>query len=106
MLAVPKLILQNRAGRVKFPRRPADRGDVGPVVSSGLELRERALKGLDRLPPFSAILNRLLASLAREDVSFAELASLIEKDTVLAGNVLRLVNSALYSLPGTVNSVR
>jgi HD-like signal output (HDOD) protein len=63
------------------------------------------LRGLDRLPPFSPILNRLLASLAREDASFGELAEVIEKDTVLAGNALRLVNSALYGFAGTVNSV-
>ena len=50
-----------------------------------------------QLPPFSPILNRLLATLAREDVSFLKIADLIEKDTVLAGNVLRLVNSALYA---------
>jgi len=48
----------------------------------------------------------LIASLAQEDVSFAKVADLIEKDTVLAGNVLRLVNSALYGLRGTVNSIR
>jgi len=47
-----------------------------------------------------------MASLAQEDVSFSKLADLIEKDTVLAGNILKLANSALYSLPGTVNSVR
>lgn len=61
---------------------------------------------LGKLPPFSPILNRLMASLAHEDVSFAKLADLIEKDTVLAGNILRLVNSALYGLRGTVNSIR
>ncbi len=46
-----------------------------------------------------------MASLANEDVSFSKVADLIEKDTVMAGNILRLVNSALYGLPGTVNSV-
>jgi HD-like signal output (HDOD) protein len=61
---------------------------------------------LGELPPFSPILNRLIASLAQEDVSFAKVADLIEKDTVLAGNVLKLVNSALFGLPGTINSVR
>lgn len=76
------------------------------ALGSDLDHRARALKSLERLPPFSPILNRLLATLAHENVSFAELAALIEKDTVLAGNVLRLVNSALYGLRGTVNSVR
>lgn len=47
-----------------------------------------------------------MASLANEDVSFAKVADLIEKDTVMAGNILRLVNSALYGVRGTVNSVR
>jgi HD-like signal output (HDOD) protein len=69
-------------------------------------LREKALRKLGDLPPFSPILNRLLASLASEDVSFNKLADLIEKDTVMAGNVLHLVNSALYARRGTINSVR
>lgn len=69
-------------------------------------VRERSLLALGQLPPFSPILNRLIASLANEDVSFAKIAELIEKDTVLAGNILKLVNSALYGLAGTVNSIR
>jgi HD-like signal output (HDOD) protein len=77
---------------------------TAPASSS--TVRERALRALSQLPPFSPILNRLIASLAQEDVSFAKLADLIEKDTVLAGNVLRLVNSALYGLCGTVSSIR
>ena len=78
----------------------------GVTTLAPLQVRERALRALKQLPPFSPILNRLIASLAREDVSFAKLADLIEKDTVLAGNVLSLVNSALYGLRGTVNSIR
>ncbi len=69
-------------------------------------VRERSLRALGQLPPFSPILNRLIGSLASEDVSFAKIAELIEKDTALAGNILRLVNSALYGFPGTVNSIR
>jgi HD-like signal output (HDOD) protein len=68
--------------------------------------RERALKAVGKLPAFSAVLNKLIVSLANDDVSFAELGGLVEKDTVLAGNVLRLVNSAAYARRGTVNSVR
>jgi HD-like signal output (HDOD) protein len=68
--------------------------------------KEKALRALGGLPPFSPILNRLLASLASEETSFSKLADLIEKDTVVAGNILHLVNSALYARRGTVNSVR
>ncbi|MGQ9916177.1 MAG: HDOD domain-containing protein [Bryobacteraceae bacterium] len=64
------------------------------------------MKSLDQLPPFSPVLNHLMATLADEDVSFARLADLIERDTVLSGNVLRLVNSALYGRRGNVSSVR
>jgi putative nucleotidyltransferase with HDIG domain len=69
-------------------------------------LKQQALRSLGSLPPFSPILNRLLASLAQEEVSFTKLADLIEKDTVVAASVLQLVNSALYARRGTVNSVR
>lgn len=64
------------------------------------------MKSLDQLPPFSPVMNRLMASMANEDVPFAHLAAMIERDTVLSGNVLRLVNSALYGRRGTVSSVR
>jgi HD-like signal output (HDOD) protein len=79
---------------------------MNTLTSPTTDYRAKALRGIGQLPPFSPILNRLLASLADENVSFARLADLIEKDTVLAGNVLRLVNSALYGLRGTINSVR
>jgi len=68
--------------------------------------RGRILRSLGGLPPFSPTLNRVMASLASEDVSFSSLSDLIEKDTVLAGNILKVVNSAMYGRRGTVNSVR
>ena len=68
--------------------------------------KEQLLAGLGRLPPFSPTLNRVLASLGHEDVSFSYLAELIEKDTVLAGNILKLVNSALYNRRAEVSNIR
>ncbi len=88
-----------------FFRGAADMKNVTVSVNAP-NVRDKALVALGKLPPFSPILNRLIASLANEDVSFAKVADLIEKDTVLAGNILRLVNSALYGLRGTVNSIR
>jgi HD-like signal output (HDOD) protein len=73
---------------------------------AGCGNKRKALEAVGKLPPFSPILNKLLASLAGEEVSFAKLGELIEKDTVVAGNVLRVVNSALYARRSTVNSVR
>src|SRR5271169_2937341 len=90
-----------------FFRHSSDKGTVtGSAVPSNVNVKEQALRALAQLPPFSPILNRLIASLAQEDISFAKIADLIEKDTVLAGNILRVVNSALYGLPGTINSIR
>src|SRR5450755_109784 len=78
-----------------------------PVISMpDAKLSQRAMAALGKLPPFSPILNKLLASLAGEDVSFATLGDLIEKDAVVAGNILHLVNSALYSRRATITSVR
>ena len=68
--------------------------------------RERALNSLASLPPFSPILNRLLATLASEDVSIAAVADIIEKDTVIAGNTLKIVNSAMYGRGSVVTSIR
>ena len=69
-------------------------------------MKERAIGALGKLPPFPVVLNRLLASLAGEDIPFVKIGELIEKDTVISGNLLHLVNSAVYARRGTVNSVR
>ena len=89
----------------------SDKPDVvssleGAVALSSQDLKRKALRAVGELPPFPAILNQLLASLAGESISFHRLGDLIEKDTVVAGSLLQLVNSALYARRGTVSSVR
>ncbi len=83
-----------------------------PAVAPGMTAenrqqlyRQKLQRVLNNLPPFSPILNRLLASLASEDVRFSDLASLIEKDTVLSGHVLRMVNSAAMARRSRINSI-
>ena len=78
---------------------------MGPHNAKPMSSRGRILRSLDHLPAFSPIINRLLSTLAKQHVSFVELGELIEKDAVLAGNLLRVVNSALYGLRGTVSAV-
>jgi HD-like signal output (HDOD) protein len=94
---------------VQLCRGADDKPDVAllsELKADTAALKERAIRSLRELPPFSPILNRLLASLAKEEVSFVKLGDLIEKDPVLAGNLLHLVNSALYARRGSINSVR
>ncbi|WP_031499799.1 HDOD domain-containing protein [Bryobacter aggregatus] len=79
--------------------------DILSVENKQLLYRPKLQRVLNNLPAFSPILNRLLASLASEDVRFSELASLIEKDTVLSGHVLRLVNSAAMARRSRINSI-
>lgn len=75
-------------------------------VDQRTQTRERGAKIIGSLPPFSPILNQLIGDLGKETVSYGKLADLIEKDTVIAGNVLRLVNSGLYGRRSTISSVR
>lgn len=98
---------------VQFSRGPADKthvvrfSETEPAAPPAADdLKRKALHSLGELPPFSAVLTRLLASLAGENVSFSKLGDLIEKDTVVAANLLHLVNSAMYARRGTINSVR
>ena len=68
--------------------------------------KDQLLSALGKLPPLSPVLKRVLASLEDENVSFGELARIIETDAVLTGQVLRVVNSPLYGRRATIASVR
>lgn len=58
-----------------------------------------------RLPPLSAVANRIVQQTAQEDVDLAALSRLIELDPALTVAVLRLVNSPFYGLPRQVGTV-
>ena len=78
-----------------------------PVSSEKTSLyKEKALESLRQLPPFSPVFAKLMESLSNENVSVSELADWIEKDAIIAGQLLRTVNSSAYGIRGTVASVR
>ena len=78
-----------------------------PVSSEKTSLyKEKALESLRQLPPFSPVFAKLMESLSKENVSVSELADWIEKDAIIAGQLLRTVNSSAYGIRGTVSSVR
>lgn len=68
--------------------------------------RDQYLKGLDRLPPLSPVATRLLGLLAHRDQNISELGSVIETDPLLAAQILKLANSALFGISREVVSVR
>mgnify|MGYP002414121315 CR=1 FL=1 len=69
-----------------------ERIEPGGRMTHGVQ--EKALGQLGKLPPFSPVLTKLMASLADEDVSFSEIAGCIEKDTVLADRKSTRLNSS------------
>ena len=70
------------------------------TIDRRADCREKALKVLADLPPFSPVLNRLLATLGDENVSYARVSDTIEKDTVVAGNILKVDFRALAARLG------
>lgn len=59
----------------------------------------------ERLPPFPALATKLLRVLSRDDPDSKEIVNLIRSDTALSSELLRIVNSPLYSFSGRVGSI-
>jgi putative nucleotidyltransferase with HDIG domain len=72
---------------------------MGPLLTS---IAARA----DELPTLPQIVVRLLTLLDNRETSAEDIHRVLERDPVLSGKVLRLVNSAFYGLPNKVTGVR
>jgi len=79
------------------PRRPETK-----VVN----YRVKLISAVNSMPPLPVVLNRVLGMLSDDRASAAQIAALIEKDSVLSGSVLRCINSAYYSVQTRVSSIR
>lgn len=77
-----------------------------PKPSKPVDYHAELLGIIDDLPPLPLVLDRLLQLLENADATSAQIATLIERDVVLGGSVLRCVNSAYYGLSATVGSIR
>src|ERR1700724_1941701 len=80
-----------RSGTLVWGEQPSvGAADLTRVSASArpLPVNERALHALHVLSPLTPVLHRVIASLAHEDISFAKVAELIEKDIALAGKIL------------------
>src|SRR5207302_5583876 len=91
---------------VQSGRVSADKPGSMTTVIAPPNMREQALKSLDRLPQLSPTVGRLLSKLAFRDVDFDELTEVVSRDTLLCGHILRTVNSAGFARARTINSVQ
>lgn len=60
---------------------------------------------LEELPPLSDTAARLAEAIEHPACSIEKLAAVVERDATLAQRVLKLANSAFYSVPGGVASI-
>src|SRR5438093_13722674 len=76
-----------------------------PERSAVQERFYRELMAVDRLPSAPEIAQRLLVAVNREDAHVSELIRLIVRDQSLVARLLRLANSAFFSVRTRVTSV-
>ncbi|MDW8354468.1 MAG: HDOD domain-containing protein [Bryobacterales bacterium] len=89
----------------------AEEGLCGPAVTRTFGSLPRIfaeeLRGLlDRLPVFPAVALKVLALAAAEDITFSKLEAALSSDQVLAGHLISVANSCLYSPRQTISTIR
>jgi HD-like signal output (HDOD) protein len=90
-------------------------GPIRPFVSATAERetsrkpermsREQALKKLSAIPPFPAVVRKLMSMVASDHSDMRMISEVLKADAVLAGESLRIANSALFALRHEVTSV-
>ncbi|MFO0742774.1 MAG: HDOD domain-containing protein [Labilithrix sp.] len=79
---------------------------AGMVAAALEDPRAReAVGGLSTLPSMSKVCGDVIDALRSEDVSFAELTVLIERDPAIAAKVLHLANASFFGLRRRTSSV-
>ncbi|TVR43637.1 MAG: HDOD domain-containing protein [Planctomycetota bacterium] len=87
---------------------PSGEGEDESGISTAYRrIREaEILAAIDRLPALPLIVQRILGSLGDEKTDARSLDALISQDMVIAGRVLKLVNSPFYIQRNTVTSIQ
>ena len=69
------------------------------------ERLKRIQKYIDSMPSLSTTANKVVQVCNQPNTSANDLNKIISLDPVLTGQVLKLINSAYYSLPNKITSV-
>ena len=76
------------------------------IQFNSLIKKEKFLKKINTLPPVPKILIKAREVMSDETKSLHDLAEILEKDQAMTARVLKIANSAYYSLRKPVNSVK
>jgi len=74
--------------------------------SGGGALKKRILRTVEDLPPMPQVAQKVRQVISDPDLSFNDLAKVIETDQAIAAKVLKIANSAYYGSVGNVSSVK
>ena len=74
-------------------------------TSTDRDLVESITAFIDTLPALPFVVQKIIALIHRDDTSAKDIADVISLDTALAARVLRLVNSALFSIANAVTTI-
>jgi putative nucleotidyltransferase with HDIG domain len=94
--------------------RPAALGEVVKVLTDYQDREEgqlgpaatRITERIKKLPPFPQVGFALLKEMSRENTNVDRLQRIISADSVLVARILRVVNSAYYSIPNRVSTIK
>ncbi|RMD76049.1 MAG: HDOD domain-containing protein [Lentisphaerae bacterium] len=67
--------------------------------------RNAIKKAMNRIPPLSPVVQKLIAILQTPNASAGDIEKIINSDPVLASRVLKLVNSSFYGLPHRITTI-
>lgn len=81
---------------------PRDAGSgSGPRITEA-----EVLAAIERVPSLPAVVTQILSMVGKERVDAHDMEALIERDMVIAGRLLKLVNSHFYGLPNSISSIQ
>ena len=104
--ASDELILESLHAAHQFISKPADQEIVVSTIERGLRLQEslanpilKSLLGsLESLPMLPEIYDELMREIASDKSSLEKVGNIVERDMALSSSLLKLVNSAFFSL--------
>lgn len=81
-------------------------GIVGALAGLARVRKEELLERVNRLPVFPAVALRALELVFQPDSSLFQIEKLVSADQVLAGQIIKVANSSLYSPGSRISTIR